>query len=254
MPAAVALLALALLLAGCGGGRVTSSSAPPASSTASSATTITSSPETTTSSQPEGSTTTAGRPEVIKIGALFPLTGDLASEGESALKGMRLAIEEVNQAGGIASLGGARLTVLQADSRGDPGKADAEVRRLVETEGVAAIVGTGQSTVALQATEAAEKLESPFLVSSGAADEVTERDLAYTFRLCPKAEWYAPGSGGLRQGVAGLPAAVTKVALLHEDGEYGKQAAESQRAYLEAAGIEVVADIEYSAQTGGHPQ
>ena len=241
------MLGLMLLAAGCDSGAVTSSSASPPSSTSNSSTTVTSLPETTTTSQPQETTTTTGLPEVIKIGALFPLTGDLASEGESALKGMRLAIEEVNLAGGIGSLGGAPLTLLQADSQGDAKVGQAEVKRLVKTEGVVAIVGAGQSTVALEATEAAEGLESPFLISSGAADEVTGRGLAYTFRLCPRADWYA------RDQVAFLkalpePGGVSKVALLHEDGEYGKQAAESQRAYLAAAGIEVVADIEYSAQ------
>ena len=40
---------------------------------------------------------------------------------------------------------------------------------------------------------------------------------------------------------------VTAVALLHEDGEFGRQTSKSQKAYLAAAGIEVVADIEYAA-------
>jgi branched-chain amino acid transport system substrate-binding protein len=236
---AAALLGLMVLAAGCNSGTVTSSSALPTSSTSSSATTVTSSLETTT---------TTGLPEVVRIGALFPLTGDLAAEGESALKGMRLAIEEVNSAGGIASLGGAPLTLQQADSQGDTRIGEAEVKRLAETEGVVAIVGAGQSTVAIQATEVAEGLTLPFLISSGAADEVTERGLAYTFRLCPKADWYARDQVAFLETLQ-VPGGVTKVALLHEDGEYGKQAAESQRAYLAAAGIEVVADIEYSAET-----
>ena len=119
--------------------------------------------------------------------------------------------------------------------------------RLSQEEGVVAIVGTGQSTVALEATEASERLELPFVVSSAAADEVTERDLRYTFRLCPKADWYARDQVAFLRAlkdIAGLE--VTKVALLHEDGEYGKQTSESQKAYLAQAGIEVVADFEYS--------
>ncbi len=246
--AAALFLGMTLLAVGCDSATVTSSSAPASSSTSSSATTATSSPETTTSSAPEQTTTTSGLPEVVKIGAIFPLTGDLAAEGESALKGMRLAIEEVNAAGGIASLGGVRMTLVQADSEGDPKTGEAEVKRLAEIEGVAAIVGTGQSTVALRATEAAESLEVPFLVSSGAADEVTERGLAYTFRLCAKADWYARDQVAVLEALQ-EPEGVTKVALLHEDGEYGKQTAESQRAYLAKAGIEVVADIEYSPET-----
>jgi branched-chain amino acid transport system substrate-binding protein len=199
-------------------------------------------------SQPEqsGTTTTSG-PLVIKIGALFPLSGDLADEGQSALKGMRLAIAEVNQDGGIKALGGALLTLAEADSKGDADGAKAEVDRLVKTEGVAAVVGTGQSTVALEATAAAEDLQTPFIVSSGAADEITGRGLAYTFRLCPKADWYARDQVAFLaalQNLVGLD--ITKVALLHEDGEFGKQTAASQKRYLADAGIQVVTDIEYS--------
>jgi branched-chain amino acid transport system substrate-binding protein len=110
------------------------------------------------------------------------------------------------------------------------------------------MVGAGQSTVALEATSAAEHLQTPFVVSSGAADEITGRKLAYTFRLCPKADWYARDQVAFLEALkdlAGLD--ITSVALLHEDGEYGTQTAASQRAYLAEAGIQVVADIEYSA-------
>jgi branched-chain amino acid transport system substrate-binding protein len=170
-----------LLAGGCAQDIGTPTSTSPASTTAVSATTL--APMATVKSVP--------LPQVIKIGALFPLTGDLAAEGQSALKGMRLAVEEVNEGGGIAALDGALLTLDEADSRGDAGDAQAEVARLVQSEGVTAIAGTGQSTVALEATDAAERLEVPFVVSSGAANEITGRGLAYTFRLCPKADWFA---------------------------------------------------------------
>jgi branched-chain amino acid transport system substrate-binding protein len=197
--------------------------------------------------QGQDTSTTAPGPPVVKIGALFPLTGELAHEGQSALQGIRLAVEQVNEAGGIASLGGARLTVVEADTRGRADSADSEVARLAQTEGVTAIVGAGQSTVALKAMEAAERFEIPFLVSSGAADEVTARKLAYTFRLCPKADSYARDQvaflGALKE-LTGI--GISAVALLHEDGEFGKRTAETQKAYLAEAGIQVVADVEYS--------
>lgn len=246
----LAVLSLVLVLAGgCAPEVVTSTSvsAPGGSSTTEGPGTAPSSSPSTDAPRPEETTTTSGPPDVVKIGALFSLTGDLALQGESALKGMRLAIEEVNAAGGIASLGGIMLTLVEADTKGDPGLAEAEVARLVQEQGVVAIVGTGQSRVALDATDAAERLEIPFVVSAGAADQVTERGLEYTFRLCPKAGWYA------RDQVAFLLALkemagreITNVALLHEDGEYGKQTAEDQKAYLEQAGIAVVADVAYS--------
>jgi branched-chain amino acid transport system substrate-binding protein len=162
---------------------------------------------------------------------------------------MRLAAEEVNEAGGIGALGGRLLTIVPADTKGEAASADAEVERLAHTEGVAAVVGTAQSTVALRATEAAEGLELPFIVSTAAANEITERNLRYTFRLCPKADWYARDQVAFvsaLKDLAGLE--IRSVALLHEDGEYGRHTAQSQKAYLAEAGIQVVADLEYSSE------
>jgi branched-chain amino acid transport system substrate-binding protein len=244
-----ALVAVVTMAAGCVHETGTSTTAPAhGSTTASGSATITTAAPTT---QPVGagtstSTTTAG-PPVVKIGALFPLTGDLAAEGQSALKGMRLAVEEVNADGGITALNGARLTLVEADSKGDATTADALVAHLAQSDGVAAIVGAGQSTVALQATDAAERLQIPFMVSSGAALEITQRNLGYTFRLCPEADWYARDQVAFLQALNGLAARdITSVALLHENGEFGKQTAASQKAYLARAGIQVAADIEYS--------
>jgi branched-chain amino acid transport system substrate-binding protein len=251
---AVAFLCVLFVVVGCAPKVVTSTS------TSASAVTVTSAPATTSATtvtsvavsvtQPqEPETTTTAGPQVIKIGALFPLTGNLASVGQSALKGMRLAVAEINQDGGIAALNGALLTLSEADSKGDANRAEAEVTRLVQTEGVAAIVGAGQSTVALDATDAAERFHVPFIVSSGAADKITGRGLAYTFRLCPEADWYARDQVAFLESLkdlAGLD--INTVALLHENGEFGKQTAESERSYLAAAGIQVVADIEYSPE------
>ncbi len=236
------VLALALMLGGCASGSPADTGTTPAPATsavsaASSVSTVASSGTTTTS---------AVAPQVIRIGALFPLTGDLAKQGEECLEGMRLAVDEVNGAGGIHSLGGARVELAQGDSQGDSDKADAEFARLVTEDQVVAVVGAYQSSVALPAGKRAEDLKTPFVVSSGAADEITERGLAYTFRLCPKASWYARDQVRFI-AAGGIPTTspITKVALLHEDGEFGSETASEQRKYLDEAGIEVVDEIAY---------
>jgi branched-chain amino acid transport system substrate-binding protein len=117
----------------------------------------------------------------------------------------------------------------------------------VREDGVAAVVGTGQSTVALLASETAEKLQVPFVVSAAAADDITQRGLTYTFRLCPPADWYARDQVAFLQALKLKGTEVSAVALLHERGEFGRRTAESEIAYLAQAGIAVVADIEYSA-------
>ncbi len=250
----VLLLAVPLAVSACTQEAATSTSALPASTSTtvavSSSTTATSDAATSTtvtSGPGEETTSTTALPGVVKVGALFPLTGDLAAEGESALKGMRLAIEEINTAGGIASMGGALLTLVESDSKGDPTTAAAQVADLVQKEGVSAIVGTGQSTVALEATDAAERLQIPFIVSSGAADEITARGFGYTFRLCPKADWYARDQVAFLKTVKTADgSAIGSVALLHPEGDLGGPISESQKAHLSAAGIEVAADIEYA--------
>ena len=247
---ALAFICVPFVAGGCAQKAVTSTSLSAVTVTSAS----TAAPATVTTvavpvTQPREQETTTTGPQVIKIGALFPLSGPLAPEGQSALKGMRLAVAEINQDGGIAALNGALLTLAEADSKGDAHGAEAEVTRLVQTEGVSAIVGAGQSTVALDATDAAEKLGVPFVVSSGAADEITGRGLAYTFRLCPKADWYARDQVTFLKSLkdlAGLD--ISSVALLHENGEFGTQTAESQKSYLAAAGIQVVADVEYAPE------
>lgn len=186
---------------------------------------------------------------MIRVGALFPLSGDLAAQGEDSMKSLRLAVEEVNAAGGIHALGGALLVLVEADSQGDPEIGAGEVQRLVREESVCAVVGALQSTVALPATEAAERLQVPFIVSSAAADAITERGLKYTFRLSPKADWYVRDQVLFLADPASLDGlVVTKVALLHEDGAFGQATAAGQRKYLEGAGIEVVADVSYPAE------
>jgi branched-chain amino acid transport system substrate-binding protein len=76
----------------------------------------------------------------IKIGVLQPLTGALAFDGQQGLMGSEAAIKGINDAGGIKSLGGAKLEMAQGDARSTPEGGTAEVERL-NNEGVVAIVG-----------------------------------------------------------------------------------------------------------------
>jgi branched-chain amino acid transport system substrate-binding protein len=235
----VSVLAIVLALAVGGCGHPTSSTTTSASVAPSSTTTVT---------EAVSTTSTTALPPVLRIGALFPLTGELAARGTECVEAMNLAVEEINRAGGIQSLGGVRLEIVQGDTLGDPGNASEEFRRLVEDEGASAVVGAYQSAIALPASETAEELQIPFLVSSGAANTITERGLRYTFRLSPKSEWYARDQVQFLASVR-LPdgGPVTKVALLHEDGDFGTETAADQLEYLKAAGIEVVAEIAYPA-------
>jgi len=186
--------------------------------------------------------------KVIKIGGLYPLTGNLAKLGEENKNGLLLAVEEINKAGGIKSMGGAKLEVVWGDTQGKPDVGISEVERLVQQEKVPVIIGAYQSSVTIPATQAAERLKTPFVVSMAVADKITERGFKYTFRLCPKASWYAKDQVQFLKDLkklAGLD--VKRVALLHEDTDFGESTAAGQKKYLKEAGMDMVIEVKYPA-------
>jgi len=184
----------------------------------------------------------------IKIGALFPLSGDLKDKGIDSINGILLAAEDINAAGGIQSLGGARLEITTADTRGRPDIGISETRRLIKNEGVAAIVGTYQSSVTKPATRVAEQLKTPFVVSISVANIITERGFRYTFRIQPKATFYARDQVRFLKNLQRLAGYhVGRVALLHENTDFGTSTALAQKVALRKHGMEVVADVSYRA-------
>ena len=185
----------------------------------------------------------------IKVGALFPLSGDLRDKGVDSANGVRLAAEEINRAGGITSLGNAKLEIVFADTQGKPEIGAKETERLIKKEGVVAIIGTYQSSVTTPASQVAERLETPFIVSISIADIITERGFNYTFRIQPKARFYARDQVQFirdLEKLVGYP--VKRVALLHENTDFGTSTALAQKIALRKQGLEVVADIGYKAE------
>ena len=87
--------------------------------------------------------------EEVRIGVLSPLTGPAAKFGEIQRSTLTIAAEDVNNAGGIESLGGAKITLVFGDTRGEPDTGVTEAERLITNEDVHAIVGAFQSGVSL---------------------------------------------------------------------------------------------------------
>lgn len=184
----------------------------------------------------------------IRIGGLWPLTGDLAKLGEENKQGMTLAIDEINAAGGIKSMGGAKIEVVWGDTQGKPDTGISEVERLTQQEKVVAIIGAYQSGVTTPATQAAERLKVPFVVSMAVSDQITERGFKYTFRTCPKASWYAKDQVTFLKDLKDLAGlTIKKVALLHEDTDFGESTAAGEKKYLAEAGMDVVIEVKYPA-------
>ena len=179
-------------------------------------------------------------PAPIKIGVLQPLTGALAFDGAQGKLGADAAFKQINDAGGIKSLGGARLEMVVGDARSTPDGGVAEVERMAG-EGVAAIVGGFASPICLAATQAAARYGLPYLVDVGVSDQIVSRGLDNTFR-------FAPGFGMVsKQAIANLvklndaagKPAKTAV-LVHEDGLFGTGLAKLMQAELPKYGFEIL--------------
>jgi len=185
----------------------------------------------------------------VKVGVLFPLSGDLASIGQDNQNGAILAAEEINAAGGIKALGGATLELVFGDTQGDPDIGVQEVQRLIEEEKVVAIIGAYQSSVTKPATQEAERLETPFIVSMAIADVITERGFRYVFRVCPKAQFYGRDQVRFLSDLAELADyPVQRVALLHENTDFGTATALAQKQAVQETGTEIVAEVSYTAE------
>jgi branched-chain amino acid transport system substrate-binding protein len=180
---------------------------------------------------------------VVKIGILQPVTGALAHDGDLGRLGAEIAINEINAAGGIKSLGGAKIEMVFGDARSTPEAGTQEVERM-QAEGVSAIVGGFASPICLAASQAAARYDLPYLVDVGVSDQIMARGLTNTFR-------FSPGFGKVTQVAldnltainerAGKPAKT--VVLVHEDGLFGSGLAKLLQTELPKRGFEVLETI-----------
>ena len=197
-----------------------------------------------------GGGSSSGGVSEIKIGTLYPVSGDLAKLGDQCISGVKMAVEEINAAGGIKSMGGAKLTLVEADSQGKPDVGISEITRLCQQDNVTAILGTYQSSVALPATQTAERFQTPILITTAVADAITQKGYKYVFRICPLASWYARDQITFCKAMESLGGPkVTTVALLHEDTDFGQSTSEGQLKYAAEQGIKVVANVAYAASS-----
>ena len=116
----------------------------------------------------------AGGP--VKLGVLHPVTGALSYSGQQGRLGATLAIDEINAAGGIKALGGAKIDPMLGDAQSTPEGGTAEVEKM-NSAGVSCIVGGYASNICLATTQAAARYELPYVVDVGVADGIVTRGL-----------------------------------------------------------------------------
>ena len=177
--------------------------------------------------------------KALKIGLVYPMTGFAAYSGGQQRIGAMLAIDEVNAAGGIKSLGGTKLEAVLGDSQSKPDVGVSVVEKLHE-DGVTAYIGTMISSIALPATQAAAKYNTPFMIDVAVSDNIVNRGLKNVFRLAPGYNKCVEDAVVALESVnktAGSP--VKSAVLVHEESEFGTGTAKLLGTRLPGIGIEV---------------
>lgn len=189
------------------------------------------------------------QPKAVKIGVLHPVTGALAYSGQQCREGALMAIEDINKAGGLKGLGGAKIEALLGDAQSQPQAGAAEVEKMNEA-GVAAVLGAYASAICLATTQAAAKYNLPHMVDIGVADQIVERGLKNTFRFGPgyrKCAEVAVANLHVLNTAAGKPAKT--VMIIHEESLFGTGTANLLARELPGYGYEVKEVIKHANPT-----
>ncbi|MCO5091676.1 ABC transporter substrate-binding protein [Bosea sp. (in: a-proteobacteria)] len=195
------------------------------------------------------STFTAQAQETWRIGALFPLTGSLALLGNENLNGARIAVEMINEKGGID---GKKVELVQGDAS-TPDKAQSEAERLASLENLQIITGTYSSGLSYAASQVVERRGGLYWETGGIADGLTQRGFSGYFRIV----FTASSNGQLAATIAsdliapklGKKPADLTVLVVHEDSDYGTSVATAAENKAKELGFKVAGRLPYKAVT-----
>lgn len=180
--------------------------------------------------------------EPIKVGLVTPMAGANARFGGFALRGMELAIKEINAAGGV---NGQMLELSYADSQCAPVEGVSATRRLIESSGVDFILGDVCSSVTLAMQPIVEEAGVLLLNAASSNPQITYGagvgGFEWTFRNYITDEIRARAV----QQFAYEDRGYTKFAVLSVDSDFGRGAVNFARKYLEEFNGEILSEDYY---------
>jgi branched-chain amino acid transport system substrate-binding protein len=182
----------------------------------------------------------------VNIGVIQPLSGANAQFGINSRNGIQLVADEINAAGGIKALDGAKINLIVADSTSTPTTAGNVAQRMITQNEVTGILGAFASSLTIAISEVTERREIPFLTMSF-ADQLTGRGFKNIFQVVAKASVIGKAqfdyTTAIAQAAGGTK--IDKIAIMYEDTAYGTAQANGLRAGAKAANVEIVMDDAY---------
>src|ERR1700694_2146898 len=205
--------------------------------------------------------TASAQDKTVKIGAIYPLSGNAASAGVHGKAAIETAVDIINNAhpelgnlplaknAGLAGLGGAKVEVVFADNQGSPAVGQNQALRLITEEKVVALNGAYQSGITLTTSAISEKYGIPYVAGESVAASLTERGFKWFFRVTPIASDFAKIYLDFLKDMKAGGQKIDNIALVHENTEYGTSVASVITGMFKDNGLSIAQDISYSANT-----
>ncbi len=180
----------------------------------------------------------------VKIGAVLPLSkAAFAQAGEEQRRGLLMALEEVNQAGGVL---GKKIELIIEDDTGEPSVGIGAAEKLLTRDKVVALIGGYSSTITFAQMNAIQRLE-PFVAWVGASSTKVENEFGpkrWFFHYHP---WDYHRQSTIRDFLLSISPRPKTVAVAYEDGIYGTTSRDYVVKYLKEKGFEIVFDERFKS-------
>ncbi|CAN5198120.1 ABC transporter substrate-binding protein [soil metagenome] len=183
----------------------------------------------------------AGEP--IKIGMVATLSGTSALSGEAITRGLTLAIDEINAAGGL--LGGRKIELVRRDDEGNPAKGTTAARELIHRENVVALFGGIETPVAMALVPMINQEKIPFMNPWAAGTAITRNGAEANFAFRVSAVDEIVDKGMLKHAQAAFK--TTKPGMILINNPWGESNEKGLTAAFTAAGIKAVGIEKYES-------
>lgn len=182
--------------------------------------------------------------DTVKIGAVIPLSkAAYAQAGEEQRRGLLMALEEINQGGGVL---GKKVELIIEDDTGEPSVGIAACEKLIARDKVAALIGGYSSTVTFAQLNAIQRYE-PLFAWAGASSTKVENEFGskpWFFHYHP---WDYHRQSTIRDFLLSIQPQPKKIAIAYEDGIYGVTSRDYVVKYLKEKGFDIVFDERFKS-------
>jgi branched-chain amino acid transport system substrate-binding protein len=185
----------------------------------------------------------------ILVAGILPLTGPSAQFGQQSWNAMQFAVDLMNEAGGVKSMGGAKLTLAVFDTETKPEIAVTQTENAIQ-RGAKALIGCNQSAATIVASQVSERNEVPFLTAYDIDPSITARGFKYIFRCSPLTGNYASDLlTAAKELTDKAGSSAKRVGLLSENSVAGQGVNKALTAVAQKLGFELVATDTYDVGT-----